>query len=102
MIKLKENSARAVAFKNAFLAAVSSGKIGLYDWYKNPSQSKIRAYENLKDLYFDAVVVAVTAANSQTFTFMALYRHELYVHIRDNSYSIAINDFIDFCTRYKR
>lgn len=88
MIKLKENSKRAVAFKNAFRTAIISGKIDLHNWYKNPSQSKIRAYENLKDLYFDVKAVAVTSAS----TFMALYRSALYIHTLNNSYKIALDD----------
>ena len=92
MIKLKENSARAVAFKNAFRAAFASGKVDLHDRYKNPSQSKTRAYENLKDLYFDAKAVAVTSANTFQFTFMALYPNTLYIHTLNSSYSIALND----------
>lgn len=96
MIKLNENSKRAVSFKNAFRSAIANGMIDLHDWYKNPSQSKIRAYENLKDLYFDAKAVAVTSANWQTFTFMALCTDALYVHTLYISYRIPIADFMGF------
>lgn len=92
MIKLKENSKRAEVFKSDFRRAVVNGRISLRDWYKNPSDSKIRAYENLLDLYFDAKAVAVTSANTFQFTFMALYPAALYVHTLQNSYRIALND----------
>ena len=102
MIKLKENSIRAEAFKLDFREAISTDTISLYDWYKNPNDPKIRAYENLMDLYFDAEVTAITSANQKSFTFMALYPEVLYVHTLYNSYRIALNsgEFEDFKRLY--
>lgn len=91
MIQLKETSSVANKFKFDFCRAVTTGKVNLNDRYKNPSKSKVRAYENLKDFYFDAKAVAVTSATYFQFTFMALYPSALYIHTLNNSYRIALS-----------
>lgn len=102
MIKLKENSKRAEDFKADFRKALAFDKLSLLGWYKNPSASKIRAYENLIDFYFDAEIYAVTYANQQSFIFMALYPSALYVHTLHGSYRIKVNEdeFEDFKRLY--
>ena len=91
-MEFRENSIFAEEFKSAFCKAIRTGKKSLHDWYKKPADSKIRAYENLLDLYFDAKATAVTYADRRSFTFMALYPAALYVHFLNCSYKIALND----------
>lgn len=95
MIKLNSDAKQSDTFMFDFCRAFGLGKTRLDDYNKNPLQSQVRAYENLKDLYFDAKAVAITSANSKTFTFMALYPDALYVHTAFDSYRIALNE-VDF------